>query len=110
VDWQGKGSRSVTVDLHTVIAIVAMAAATIFTRVSGLVLIRHATMNEQWRTAIEAIPPAVLMAVIAPTAFATGWAETIGCALTALAARRLPMLASVVVGVVTVAALRAAGI
>ncbi|ANK85113.1 MULTISPECIES: AzlD family protein [Rhizobium] len=99
-----------TLDSDIFFAILAMAAATVFTRVSGLVLIRHVEIDERRRTAIEAIPPAVLMAVIAPTAFATGWAETLACAATAIAARRLPMLASVVVGVATVALLRAAGL
>jgi len=98
-----------TLDLNTLLAILAMAAATIFTRVSGLVLIRYVEIDANRRTAIEAIPSAVLMAVIAPTAFATGWAETLACAATAIAARRLPMLASVVIGVATVALLRAAG-
>ncbi|MBX5240802.1 AzlD family protein [Rhizobium sp. NLR22b] len=98
-----------TLDLNTFIAILTMAAATVFTRVSGLILIRHVETDERRTTAIEAIPPAVLMAVIAPTAFATGWAETLACAATAIAARRLPMLATVVVGVATVALLRAAG-
>ncbi len=50
------------------------------------------------------------MAVVAPTAFATGIAETIACALTAIAALRLPMLVSVALGVFCVALLRAAGI
>ncbi|MBB3351369.1 hypothetical protein CO660_09465 [Rhizobium sp. L9] len=99
-----------TLHFDILIAILAMAAATVFTRISGLVLIRHVEIDERRRTAIEAIPPAVLMAVIAPTAFATGWAETLACAATAIAARRLPMLASVVVGVATVALLRAAGL
>ncbi|MBX4911194.1 MULTISPECIES: AzlD domain-containing protein [Rhizobium] len=99
-----------TLDLNTFIAILTMAAATVFTRVSGLILIRHVETDERRTTAIEAIPPAVLMAVIAPTAFATGWAETLACAATAIAARRLPMLATVVVGVATVALLRAAGL
>lgn len=99
-----------TLDLNTMLAILAMAAATILTRVSGLVLIRYVEIDESRRTAIEAIPPAVLMAVIAPTAFATGWAETLACAVTAIAASRLPMLASVVIGVATVALLRAAGL
>lgn len=99
-----------TLDLNTLLAILAMAAATIFTRVSGLVLIRYVEIDQRRRTAIEAIPPAVLMAVIAPTAFATGWAETLACAATAIAATRLPMLASVVIGVATVALLRAAGV
>ncbi|WP_434712652.1 AzlD domain-containing protein [Rhizobium sp. YTUHZ045] len=99
-----------TLHFDILISILAMAAATVFTRISGLVLIRHVEIDERRRTAIEAIPPAVLMAVIAPTAFATGWAETLACAATAIAARRLPMLASVVVGVATVALLRAAGL
>ncbi|MBX4956237.1 AzlD family protein [Rhizobium lentis] len=99
-----------TLDLNIMIAILAMAAATVFTRISGLVLIRHVEMDERRRAAIEAIPPAVVMAVIAPTAFATGWAETLACAVTAIVARRLPMLASVVVGVATVALLRAVGL
>ncbi|EJC78672.1 putative membrane protein [Rhizobium leguminosarum bv. trifolii WSM2297] len=99
-----------TLDLNIMLAILAMAAATVFTRVSGLVLVRHVEMNERRRTAIEAIPPAVLMAVIAPTAFTAGWAETLACAATAIAARRLPMLVSVVIGVATVALLRAVGL
>lgn len=99
-----------TLDLNTLLAILAMAAAPIFTRVSGLVLIRYVEIDENRRTAIEAIPSAVLMAVIAPTAFATGWAETLACAVTAIAASRLPMLVSVVIGVATVALLRAAGL
>lgn len=97
-------------DLNTLLAILTMAAATIFTRLSGLVLIRYVEIDKNRRAAIEAIPPAVLMAVIAPTAFATGWAETLACAATAIAATRLPLLASVVVGVATVALLRAAGL
>ena len=50
---------------------------------------------------------AVLTAVIAPTALATGPAETIAAAITALAALRLPLLAVIAVGVVSVVALRA---
>ncbi len=99
-----------SVDLDTFLAILAMAAATIFTRVSGLVLVRHASLDGNRRKAIESIPPAVLMAVVAPTAFATGIAETIACGVTAIAALRLPMLAAVALGVACVALLRMAGL
>ncbi|HEV7323159.1 MAG TPA: AzlD domain-containing protein [Ensifer sp.] len=95
-----------SVDLTTLLAIFAMAIATIATRIGGLVLIRYVAIGENQKRALEAIPPAVLMAVIAPTAFATGPAETIAAALTALAAMRLPLLASVAIGVVSVALLR----
>lgn len=97
-------------DHQTLLAILAMAAATIFTRLSGAFLVRYLTIGEQTREALDAIPPAVLMAVIAPTALATGWAETIACAITAVAALRLPLLACVVIGVGAVVALRAMGL
>jgi len=99
-----------TLDYQTFLAIVAMAAATILTRVSGVFLLRYLSIGEQTREALDAIPPAVLMAVIAPTALATGWAETIACAITALAATRLPLLACVVIGVASVVTLRVAGL
>ena len=99
----------ITLDLDTLLAILAMAAATIFTRLSGIVLVRYLTISDETREALDAIPPAVLMAVIAPTALATGWAETIACVVTGLAALRLPLLLSVAIGVGTVAVLRLAG-
>ncbi|MFB9947800.1 AzlD family protein [Rhizobium puerariae] len=99
-----------TVDLATLLAILAMAAATILTRVGGLFLIRYVSLEGGRRKAIESIPPAVLIAVVAPTAFATGLAEAIACAVTAFAALRLPMLVSVALGVASVAVLRALGI
>jgi len=99
-----------SVDPATLLAILAMAAATALTRLGGLVLIRHVSLEGSRRKAIESIPPAVLMAVVAPTALATGLAETIACAVTAFAALRLPMLVSVALGVVSVASLRAFGI
>lgn len=99
-----------TLDIQTFLAILAMAAATILTRVSGVFLLRYLSIGEQTREALDAIPPAVLMAVIAPTALATGWAETIACAITAIAATRLPLLTCVAIGVVSVVASRAAGL
>ncbi len=99
-----------SLDIDTLLAILAMAAATVATRLSGIFLLRYLTIGEQAREALDAIPPAVLMAVIAPTALATGWAETIACAVTALAALRSPLLVSVAAGVATVVALRMAGL
>jgi uncharacterized membrane protein len=99
-----------SIDLNTLLAIVAMAGATILTRVSGIFLLRYLSIGDETREALDAIPPAVLMAVIAPTALATGWAETVACAVTALVAMRLPLLPSVAIGVAAVVALRAAGL
>jgi uncharacterized membrane protein len=99
-----------SLDHSTLLAILAMAVATALTRLSGVFMLRYLTISDRTRQALDAIPPAVLMAVIAPTALATGWAETIACAITALVATRLPLLASVVIGVASVVGLRAVGL
>ncbi|MCG5482840.1 MAG: AzlD family protein [Sinorhizobium meliloti] len=95
-----------TLDPHTLLAIVAMAVATVLTRIGGLVLIRFVTIGPKQKRALEAIPPAVLMAVIAPTALVTGPAETLATLATALVATRLPLLAAVAAGVIVVAVAR----
>ncbi|WEJ11049.1 AzlD family protein [Sinorhizobium prairiense] len=95
-----------TLDPHTLLAIVAMAVATVLTRIGGLVLIRFVTIGPKQKRALEAIPPAVLMAVIAPTALVTGPAETLATLATALVATRLPLLAAVAAGVIVVAVVR----
>ena len=99
-----------SIDINTLLAILAMAVATALTRLSGIFLVRYLVIGEQTRQVLDAIPPAVLMAVIAPTALATGFAETIACAITAIAALRLPLLVCVAIGVASVVALRAMGL
>lgn len=103
-------SPILTTETPTLLAIVVMASATILTRQAGLLLVRHRAIGPRVMGILDAIPPAVLMAVIAPTAFATGTAETAATIVTALAATRLPLLAAVASGVISVALLRAAGV
>ncbi len=93
-------------DMTTALAIVAMAAVTYITRIAGLFVADRLVLSGRAKAAFDAIPPAVLVAVIAPTALTTGWAEAIAAAITAIAAFRLPLLATVGVGVVSVVALR----
>ena len=95
-----------TLDPVTLAAILAMAGVTYLTRVAGLFVADRLTLTGRAKAAFDAIPPAVLVAVIAPTALATGLAETLAAAVTALAATRLPLLGTVAVGVATVVALR----
>jgi uncharacterized membrane protein len=99
-----------SIDPTTLAAILAMMAATVFTRLSGAFLVRRFTLGEKAEKALGVVPPAVLMAVVAPTAFATGIAETMACAITALAALRLPLLPAAGAGVLTVAVLRFLGL
>ena len=93
-------------DTTTLIAILAMAAVTYLTRIAGLFVADRLVLTGRAKAAFDAIPPAVLVAVVAPTALTTGWAEAVAAAITALAAFRLPLLGTVAVGVVSVVVLR----
>ena len=89
------------------LAIAGMAGVTYLTRIAGLFFAHRLDLSPRAKAGLDALPPAVLTAVIAPTALATGPAETIAAAITALAALRLPLLVVIAVGVVSVVALRA---
>jgi len=97
-----------TMDAWNLAAILAMALVTYATRVAGALAIRRWQPAGRAAQALEAVPAAVLTAVIAPTALATGPAETAAAALTALAATRLPLVAVVLFGVAAVVVLRLA--
>lgn len=94
------------VDAATVLAIAGMAVITYATRVAGLFLAGRLALSGRARTAFEAIPAAVLVALIAPAILTTGLAETIAALVTCVAAMRLPLLATIALGVVTVVLLR----
>jgi uncharacterized membrane protein len=96
----------VSVDPINLLAFLGMAVVTYATRIAGLALAGRLSLSPRAQAAFDAIPPAVLVAVIAPGALATGWAETVAAAITVLAATRLPLLGVVAVGVVAVVGLR----
>jgi len=95
-----------SLDPVVLLAILVMAAITYATRIGGLLLAGRFAPRGRLKAAFDAIPPAVLTAVVAPTLFATGWPETIAGAITLLAAFRLPLLATIAVGVAAVVGLR----
>jgi uncharacterized membrane protein len=88
-------------------AIAGMALATYFTRFIGYWLVRRTTVSGRLAGALEAMPGAVLTAIITPMALATGPAETAAAALTVLLALRLPLVVAVAGGCLAVVALRA---
>ena len=92
--------------IATLVAILGMAAITFGCRISGLMLGHRFRPTGRMRAAFDAIPPAVLTAVIAPTVLVTGWPETLAGLVAIVAALRLPMLATIVAGVVAVVILR----
>lgn len=95
-----------TLDASSLAAILAMACATVLTRLSGLYLMNRLRFGARGRKILGAVPPAVLMALVAPVALATGLPETAAAAVTTLAALRLPLLAATASGVATAALLR----
>jgi uncharacterized membrane protein len=83
-----------------------MAAATYATRLAGFVLPIRLDLSPRLKAAFDAIPAAVLVAVIAPSMLATGWRETVASLICALAATRLPLIGVVATGVLAIVALR----
>jgi uncharacterized membrane protein len=98
-----------TVDPIVLATIIAMAVVTYLTRIAGVMLAGRLALKGRAKAAFDAIPPAVLVAVIAPMALATGWRETLAALITAAVATRLPLIATIAVGVAAVVALRAIG-
>ncbi len=95
-----------TVDPQIFAAILAMAAATYVTRLAGYWLVRRIKLEGRVAAALEAVPGAILIALVAPTVLATGPAESLAALVTIILAIRLPTLVAVVGGVAAVALLR----
>ena len=95
------------IDAMTLVAILGMALATYATRLGGLYLMRGVTVKGRLKSALDALPPAILMAVIAPTVLTTGAAETIAAAITAgTTLMRVPLIVTILTGVISVVLLR----
>jgi uncharacterized membrane protein len=95
-----------TFETTNLIAIAAMAAATYATRLAGLWLVRALKPTAAIATAMDAMPVAVLTAVIAPGLVKGGPADMAAAALTIAAAMRLPLLVTVAIGMAAVVILR----
>ena len=94
------------VELQTLLALLAMAGATYATRIAGFLLPDRLNLGPRARAALDAIPAAVLVSVIAPSMLATGWRETAASLIAALAATRAPLIGVVAIGVAAVVLLR----
>lgn len=90
----------------TVATIVLMAATTYLTRILGYVALRDRTLSPRMRAVMENVPGCVLISVIAPDFVADKPADLAALAITLLAATRLSMLPTVLIGVVSAGVLR----
>jgi uncharacterized membrane protein len=91
----------------TLLLIVLVGLATYGTRLAGYWLLRNVTITGRTKAALDAVPPAILVAVIAPAVFMQGPAESMAGLVTATAALfRMPLLLTILVGVLSVVVFR----
>lgn len=90
----------------TVLTILAMAVVTYLTRIGGYALLRNRRLRPRTMAVLDAAPGCVLIAVIAPNFVSDQPADLIALALTLVAATRLPLLPTVIVGIVSAGVLR----
>ncbi len=95
------------IDPLALLTIVLMASATYLTRIGGYVLLRNRTLGRRATAVMEAAPGCVLISVIAPSFVSDRPADLVGLAITLLAATRLSMLPTVVIGILATGAARA---
>ena len=95
-------------DATTVLTILMMGLVTYLTRIAGLFIAGRFRLEGRARSAFDAIPVSVLTAVIAPTLLTSSVAESLAGAVTVLAAFRLPLLGTVILGVTAIVFLRLA--
>ena len=96
-----------SLDTTTLLIIVLVGLATYGTRLAGYWLLRNVTITGRTKAALDAVPPAILVAVIAPAVLMNGLPEKIAGAVTLAAAlMRLPLLVVIIIGVATTALLR----
>ncbi len=100
-------SEMLSIDPLVLLAIIGMSLVTILTRVSGFVLARSFAIEGRTKAALEAVPGSILIAIIVPTVFTTGPAETIASLITLVLASRLPFILAVFGGIGSVVLLRA---
>jgi len=94
--------------LTTLATILVMAVVTYLTRVGGFLLLRNRKLNPRAAATLSVAPGCVLISVIAPHFATKNPADLAALGLTLVAATRLPILPTVIIAVVSAAALRTA--
>lgn len=94
------------IDATTLFTIVLMAGVTYLTRIGGYVVLRNRTLSARATAVMEAAPGCVLISVIAPAFVSRNPADLLALAITFIAATRLSMLPTVLIGVASAGLLR----
>lgn len=100
-----------TFDPLALLLILALGLATYGTRVGGyLVLSRFEKLNPRVAAALDAVPIAVITALVTPAVLARSYADVIAALITIVAALKLPILPTLVTGAAAVSVLRTIGL
>jgi uncharacterized membrane protein len=94
------------IDSQTMLAIVLMASSTYLTRVMGYIALRNRTLSPRMMAVLENVPGCVLIAVIAPAFVSNDPANLLALSITLLAAIRLSILPTVLIGICATGLLR----
>ncbi|NML16053.1 AzlD family protein [Azohydromonas caseinilytica] len=94
------------IDAATLATIVLMAASTYLTRVVGYLALRNRCLSPRMHSVLENVPGCVLVSVIAPAFVSDRPADLAALAVTLAAATRLPILPTVLIGIVATGLLR----
>jgi len=93
-------------DLQLVLTILGMGAVTYASRIGGYLLLRRLPVEGRVKAGLEAVPIAILTAIIAPAALAAGPADALAAVITLLLALRFPVLVSMIGGIGSAVLLR----
>jgi uncharacterized membrane protein len=93
-------------DAATLATIALMAATTYLTRIAGYLLLRGRTLSARAQAVLENVPGCVLISVIAPAFVSERPADLAALAVTLLAATRLSILPTVLIGIAATGLLR----
>ncbi len=94
------------IDAWSLATIVLMASVTYLTRIGGYLVLGGRELLPRTMTVLDAAPGCVLIAVIAPAFVSGRTADLIALAVTGAAATRLPLLATVLIGIGSAGLLR----
>ena len=90
-----------------ILLILACAAATYVTRIGGhLILSSFGTIHHRVSAALDAVPIAVMTALVAPALVTHGPAEVIALVCAGVTALRAPLMVSVALGLIALMGLR----
>ncbi|MFA5121323.1 AzlD domain-containing protein [Zavarzinia sp.] len=96
-----------SVSPDALLAILAMAAATVACRLAGLVLPARLATTGRLGRAFEAMPVAILSAIVAPLLLTHGPADALAGLVVVGASLRLPLTAVILLGIAAAAGFRA---